>query len=195
MIQIDVLLYVYLLIDKAKMEVFMFFDLEQLEKSLASEGKKLPPVNSWHPERVADIDIVIDSQVRWYHEGGLFQRQALVDLFSTILRKEGDEYYLVTPAEKLRISVADVPFLVVSLLDKEGVFYLLCQTGELLELNEKSHWQLREYQGAQIPYVEVRDGLFARVDRHVYYQMVERAIQDEQGRYVLPSGGVYFPLA
>lgn len=173
----------------------MFFDIEQLIKSLDGDVKKLPPVNSWQPERVAEIDIVIDPQMRWYHEGEIFQRQALVDLFSTILRKEGDTYYLVTPAEKLKIRVADVPFLAVSLLDKEGVFYLLCQTSDVIELNENSVWQLREYQGVRIPYVEVRNGLFARVDRHVYYQMVEYAIEDEQGCYFLQSGDVFFPLS
>lgn len=172
----------------------MFFDLDKLLQSLEQQAK-LPPVNTWQPEREGEIDIEVDEQMRWYHEGGLFQRQSLVNLLSSILRIEGDKYYLVTPAEKLRIRVADVPFLAVSLLDKDNMHYLLCQTGELLELGENTNWQLRDYQGVLIPYIEVRDGLFARVDRHVYYQMIEAAVQDEQGRYVFPSGQYSFPLS
>lgn len=175
----------------------MKLDIEKVVASLQQEADKLPSVEQWQPSFSGSIDIVIDEQMQWFHEGGVFQRQALVKLFSTILRKEGERYYLVTPAEKLAITVIDVPFKIIAMLEQNSTLYLISNTQERIALDADTHWQLRDYQGAKIPYVEVRNGLFARVDRNVYYQMVENAQQVEaNGRatYMLASGSCLFPL-
>ncbi len=175
----------------------MSLDLEKIATSLQQEGKKLPPVEQWQPSYVGSIDIVIDEQVQWFHEGTAFTRQALVNLFSTILRKDGNCYYLVTPAEKLAITVADVPFKIIALLEQGGIIYLITNTEEHIALTADSHWQLRDYQDARIPYIEVRHGLFARVDRNVYYEMVEKAQpikKNGESVYALISGKHSFPL-
>lgn len=165
----------------------MALDIESILASIHQSPNKAVPVESWQPAHVGEIDIEIDEQANWYHEGGLFERQALVKLFSTILRVEGDSYYLVTPAEKLRIKVADVPFKIIALLEDGGVYYLISNTEERIPLNGKTRWQLRDFQGVQVPYVEVFRGLFARVDRPVFYQMVELASvsEDEHELYLL----------
>ena len=70
------------------------------------KGGKAPPVSEWSPQLSGDIDIVIDANGNWFHEGSKIQRAALVALFAKILRREHDgEYYLVTPVEKWRIRV------------------------------------------------------------------------------------------
>lgn len=171
----------------------MSLDIEMLLSTL-SDTQKLPPVQQWQPSHEGAIDIVIDDEVRWWHEGELFQRAALVKLFSSILRYEQGRYFLVTPVEKLAITVADVPFKIVLMLMVGDIIYLVTNTEDKIALDVSACWQLRDYQGVQIPYVEVRDGLFARVDRNVYYQMVEQA-QQKGDHYVLFSGGVEFPLA
>lgn len=162
-------------------------------------AQKKPPVHSWHPERVDSIDIVIDENNDWYHEDKLFQRQALVKLFSSILRKDEDGYYLVTPAEKLKITVEDVPFKIISMLEgNQGQpLQLVSNVEDIVTLDDKANWQLRDYHGTPVPYIEVRDGLFARVDRPIYYSMVERAdLRDRNGagECVLNSGGNEFLL-
>ena len=73
-------------------------------------GRGLPPVHLWHPEHCGDIDIVIRRDGLWMHEGSPIGRAELVRLFSTILRKDADCYVLVTPGEKLSITVEDLPF-------------------------------------------------------------------------------------
>lgn len=174
----------------------MFFDIEQLQKAIEQgDGKAMPPVHLWQPEREGEIDISIDAEMHWYHEGGIFERHALVKLFSSILRKDGEHYYLVTPAEKLKISVADVPFKISTMIEENGDIHLVSNVEDAVALNAKANWQLRDYQGVQVPYVEIREGLFARVDRHVYYQMVESAIEQDNGDYVFFSAGHAFPLS
>jgi hypothetical protein len=79
------------------------------------QGKRLPPVQLWQPAHTGVIDIRIDREGAWYHEGTRIERQPLVDLFATILRREDDDYFLVTPGEKMQIQVAEVPFIAVDL--------------------------------------------------------------------------------
>ncbi|CAA0121815.1 Uncharacterised protein [BD1-7 clade bacterium] len=179
----------------------MALDLQAIIKEIESgDQRRIPPVDTWFPEREGAIDIHIDSQMCWFHEGAPFQRDSLVKLFSSILRKEGDTYFLVTPAEKLKISVDDVPFEVVGLLEREnafGEFVAVTNTEDLVPLDTSATMQLRVYQGVLVPYLEVRKGLFARVSRHVFYQMAEHAELrscDGEDQYVLVSGDVEFVI-
>src|SRR5215831_8942630 len=85
----------------------------------AALGRGLPPVERWHPSHCGDIDIRIARDGTWFHMGTPIGRKELVRLFSTILRKDGEDYVLVTPAEKMRITVEDAPFQAV-LMEVEG---------------------------------------------------------------------------
>ena len=86
-------------------------DIDELFETLTNlqRSKRLPPLHLWQPEHEGVIDIRIDREGAWYHEGVRIQRQPLVDLFATILRREGDDYFLVTPAEKMKIEVEEAP--------------------------------------------------------------------------------------
>src|SRR3954469_10815285 len=76
-------------------------------------GRGLPPVHLWNPAHCGEIDIVIKKDGSWRHEGAVISREALVRLFSTVLRKDPDGYCLVTPVEKMKITVEDAPFVAV----------------------------------------------------------------------------------
>ncbi len=86
-------------------------------KSAGERG--LPPVHLWHPEHCGDIDIRIRRDGVWFHEGTPIGREALVRLFSTVLRLDPDGYHLVTPVEKLKIQVEDAPF-IATRVDRDG---------------------------------------------------------------------------
>jgi hypothetical protein len=83
------------------------------EAAKQAPGRGLPPVHLWNPAHSGEIDIVIGRDGRWSHEGAPIAREALVRLFSTILRKDPDGVYLVTPVEKMKITVEDAPFVAV----------------------------------------------------------------------------------
>lgn len=156
---------------------------------------KTPPVHLWNPEQLGEIDIHIDSMGCWSHEGGQINRAELVRLFASILWCEHDEYFLITPVEKLKIRVDDVPFLVqtMELIDDHWVATL--NTNETIVINANHPVQLREYQGNLIPYIRVRYNLWARVNRSVYYQWVTEALHDnDDGQVVLMSGDYVIQL-
>ncbi|WP_226646350.1 DUF1285 domain-containing protein [Microbulbifer variabilis] len=160
---------------------------QQLQK-LQEEFHGYPPVERWDPDFCGDMDMVIKSDGRWIHEGTEIRRQPLVKLFASILKKEGDEYFLVTPVEKLRIQVEDVPFVATqvarSATEGEGQRLLFTTSvGDVIELNQGSNWQLQEFgtPPQPVPYVEARKGLMARVSRDVFYQLVDWAEERRQG--------------
>ena len=82
-------------------------------------GRGLPPVHLWNPTHCGEIDIVIKRNGQWLHEGTPIGREALVRLFSTVLRKDPDGFHLVTPVEKMKITVEDAPFAAVQ-VDRAG---------------------------------------------------------------------------
>ena len=156
-------------------------------------NKTLPPVQLWQPKHVGRIDIQIDASGNWFHEGDKITRQALVNLFSTILRKEGDNFYLVTPVEKLQISVADAPFIAIDMEVRNAgpLMDLLFTTnvGDIV-LIDKAH---PLYMHNQAPYIEVRDGLAAKLSRSVFYRLVEIGVESND-TLIVYSQGVDFSL-
>lgn len=184
----------------------MSIDLTLILKRIADNEMpaRLPPVKSWHPEHVGEMDLIIDDQLQWFHEGAAFQRQSLIKLLASVLRKDGDDYYLVTPVEKMRITVKDVPFAIISMLENkqsaQPAYSLVTNTEEIIHLDDSATWQLREFQSGgetlKLPYVEVRDDLWARITRPVYYQMAALAeeAEDGSGDIFLTSGGITFAL-
>ena len=159
--------------------------------------KKLPPVHQWHPERVGRIDIRIARDGTWYHEGDPIRRQALVKLFSTVLRRDDDGHWLVTPAEKLKIDVEDAPFIAVNMEVKgEGRNAQLLFTTNVQDhvVADAAHpLRVEDQDGEPRPYVTVRHGLDALINRAVFYRLVEQAMPENR-ELVVYSRGERFSL-
>ena len=171
-------------------------DLFDTLKALQAR-QRLPPVDKWRPARQGRIEIRIASDGTWYHEGRAFTRMALVRLFSTVLRREGDSYYLVTPREKLTIEVEDAPFLAIDFETRGEGFSreigFRTNTDDVVFAGPGHPvWIEREASGPK-PYVHVRGGLNALIARSVYYPLVELA-QESDGHLWLHAGGERFDL-
>ncbi|WP_288129767.1 DUF1285 domain-containing protein [Microbulbifer sp.] len=155
---------------------------QQLQK-LQEEFRGHPPVDKWNPDFCGDMDMVIQSDGRWIHEGSEIKRQPLVNLFASILKREGRHYYLVTPVEKWRIRVEDVPFLITQAAREEGdangcgQVLLTTNTGDVIPLDKAHPLELKPFGDPPlpIPYVAVRSGLLGRMSRDVYYQLIDWA--------------------
>ena len=158
-------------------------------------GRGLPPVHLWNPAHCGDIDIVIKRNGQWFHEGTPIGREALVRLFSTVLRKDPDGFHLVTPVEKMRITVEDAPFIAVR-VDQDGED-LVFQTNVGDEVRAGPDHALRvetdPNTGEPRPYLHVRRGLEALVARPVFYELVGMA-DEAEGRLEVRSGGAAFDL-
>jgi hypothetical protein len=168
--------------------------LQALGETLAKQ-RGLPPVHLWNPPNCGAIDIRILRDGTWRHEGSPIGRETLVRLFSTVLRKDPDGFYLVTPVEKLRIAVDDAPFVAVAVERAGDALRFTTNVGDVVEAG-KDHALRVETDPETLepaPYVEVRRGLEARLSRPVFYELVEMA-ETRDGALGVASNGVWFPL-
>ncbi|MEQ8783456.1 MAG: DUF1285 domain-containing protein [Roseibium album] len=170
----------------------LFDTLEALQAD-----RKLPPVDQWHPDRHGRIDIRIARDGTWYHEGTPIRRSALVKLFSTVLRRDPDGFCLVTPAEKLTIEVEDAPFVAVNMevRGSGAATDLLFTTnvGDHVVASARHPLRVDEDDGEPRPYVLVRPGLEALINRAVFYRLVDLARPDGR-ELVVHSRGERFSL-
>lgn len=163
-------------------------------------GRGLPPVHLWNPAHCGDIDIVIRKDGLWFHEGTPIGREALVRLFSTVLRKDPDGFHLVTPVEKMKITVEDAPFIAVR-VDRleDGTLRFLTNVGDEVDAGPENaiRVEMDEATGEPRPYLHVRRGLEALIARPVFYELVEMAEEREtpEGpRLGVASAGAWFPV-
>ena len=117
------------------------------------KGRAIPPLENWHPDNVADMDLVIKANGEWWHEGGEMTRESLVSLFATILWKEENEgiteYFLKTPVQKIRIQVEDAPLLIndVGIVNEGNKSWLefTTTTGDVVRLDDEHQIILKAY--------------------------------------------------
>lgn len=153
--------------------------LEGIQRQVRRRNLDSPPLHLWHPPLSGDIPIRITADGAWYHEGTLIQRESLVRLFASILRREQDgDYYLVTPGEKWRITVDLHPLIVTDITEVEeaGEARLLAtlNTGRTLFIGAQ-HPLFLEPAVGDIPVVRLDHGLTALLSRAAWYRLVEKA--------------------
>ena len=165
-----------------------------------AEENRLPPVDKWNPTHCGDSEMRIARDGTWYHQGSPIGRQAMVRLFSTILRREADGgYVLVTPVEKLDIQVEHAPFLAVEMkAEGEGPNARLAfrlNTGDLVTAGPDHPIRFVAETADELrPYLHVRGGLEALVARSVYYELAERGLAEGQEPPGIWSNGAFFAL-
>ena len=164
----------------------------------AASGRGPAPVHLWNPAVCGDIDIRIARDGGWSYLGSSIGRPALVRLFSTVLRRDEDGFWLVTPAEKLRITVDDAPFLAVGVERSGAALRFATNVGDVVEAGPDNPIRVETGEsGAPRPYVRVRGALDALIARPVFYELVEmaEALQTPGGRRLgVRSNGAWFDL-
>ncbi|HAT07895.1 MAG TPA: DUF1285 domain-containing protein [Rhodobiaceae bacterium] len=161
----------------------------------------LPPVHLWEPDYCGDIGMKIARDGQWYYDNSPIGRKKLVRLFSTILRHDSDgEYYLVTPVEKIRVDVEDVPFIAtlmtVSGKGRTQVLRFETNVGDFTEAGSDHalRFEIDAASGEPSPYIHVRARLEALIARAVFYDLVELA-EVHDGQFGVWSQGLFFPIS
>ena len=171
--------------------------LEKITAQIKKQGDTIPPVELWNPDYCGEMDLQIKANGDWYYAGTIFKRVSLVKLLSSVLKKEEDEYFLVTPVEKLKITVDDAPFVLTQwhwqdenkktmMVNNNVGDEFVLDTNHPITLNANGEL-----------YVTVRRNLLAKVHRNIYYQWVDLAeeTKTEKGtELVFTSSGCQFSL-
>lgn len=174
---------------------------EGIAASVRAAGKSrgLPPVHLWNPEFCGDLDMRIARDGTWFYLGTPIGRPELVRLFSTILKKEGDDYFLVTPVEKVGITVDDAPFVAVDFEatgeGRDQVLTFATNVGDKVSAGADAPIRVERdaETGEPSPYVLVRANLEALIDRKSFYRLVEIG-EHHDDWFGLWSGGEFFPV-
>ena len=166
--------------------------LEKLFEQL--ESTHHAPTEKWDPPYCGEIPLRIKANGDWEYQGSKINRQRLVKLFASVLTREGDDYFLVTPVEKVEITVDDAPFIItewqyvesggekaIQVVTNIGERYILCERTPLTIYDD-------------VPYVRLPRGMTAKVHRNVYYQWAQVAELTADNHMVISSAGQQFSL-
>ena len=180
--------------------------LKGLESLSAALGKSrgAPPVHLWNPPFCGDLDMRIAADGTWHYLGTPIGRPAMVRLFASVLKREGDRYFLVTPVEKVGIKVDDAPFLAVA-MEREGAGKdrtLLFRTNVddvvRCDADHALRFEPEKGTGGVKPYLHVRRDLWALVTRALFFDLValgEVRKLDGREQFGIVSAGAFFPMA
>jgi len=169
----------------------------------ATRDGRIPPVHLWNPPYCGDLDIHITRDGQWWYLGTPIGRRELVRLFASVLRLDDGRHYLVTPVEKIGITVDDAPFVATDFRveEKDGrrVIVFTTNVGDEVAAGPENPIRVERDTGTgePSPYVHVRRGLEALIDRKSFYRLVdiaEHAEVDGVSWFGLRSGGEFFPL-
>jgi hypothetical protein len=179
--------------------------LARLTLALGTDAKRKgpPPVERWNPAYCGEIDMRIAADGSWHYMGSPINRPALVRLFSTVLRKDPERYVLVTPVERVGITVEDAPFLAVEMaVEGEGderQIAFRTNVDDLVQVGPDRPLRFeRDANDGVKPYVKVRGELWARVTRTLALDLIALAGEQEvEGETIfgLRAGGAFFPIA
>ncbi len=164
---------------------------QYLKDAQGSHKRSIPPLDQWQPKHCGTMDLKVLANGEWWHEGQLIKRQAMIDLFATVLWKEDDTFYLKTPVEQIEIEVEDEPLFVnqVDQIDIEGKTYLQLKstTQDWIIVDAEHPIFMRPFKDELRPYVHVRFGINAVIQRAAFLHLVEMGELSEnaQGETVL----------
>lgn len=178
-------------------------DHNDVLQCLADSAERLSYNADWQPAQCGDSEMRIARDGRWYHQGGVIERVALVKLFSRLLRREGDQYFLVTPVEKLSIDVEDAPFVSINTFvqgeGREQNVYVTTNLDDVLMIGPEHpvHVEIDPQTQEPSPYVSIGNNLRVLLQRSDFYQLVEYGEEGViEGQQVLGlwSQGKYYSL-
>ncbi|WP_339683551.1 DUF1285 domain-containing protein [uncultured Pseudoalteromonas sp.] len=167
--------------------------LSQLSKQLSEPSK---PFDSWQPTHCGSLPMVINDQGQWFYAGSEITRPAMVKLFASVLCKEGEQFYLKTPVEKIAITVEGAPFIIVAWrFENTEQGQVLCCIDNLDRqwlISAEQPIYIQDYKDAAVPYIQLPYGCCARVARSVFYQWAEIAQTDKQGYFITSAGEPFY---
>ena len=158
-------------------------DFSDLLQSVNSIEEKYPPVHLWNPDLCEGVEMKIDREGNWFYQNSIIGRDKLKILFSRILKLEEGKYFLVTPVEKVPVTVDLAPYMIVDYeVDSDHKNIILKTNLDLsIPLDNDHRLELKNIGDEQIPFVHVRNNIEGFISRSVYYSLIEIALNQDNG--------------
>ncbi|MDA7600528.1 DUF1285 domain-containing protein [Gammaproteobacteria bacterium] len=158
-------------------------DFSDLLQSVNSIEEKYPPVHLWNPDLCEGVEMKIDREGNWFYQNSIIGRDKLKILFSRILKLEEGKYFLVTPVEKVPVTVDLAPYMIVDYeVDSDYKNIILKTNLDLsIPLDNEHRLELKNIGDEHIPFVHVRNNIEGFISRSVYYSLIEIALKQDNG--------------
>ena len=158
-------------------------DFSDLLQSVNSIEEKYPPVHLWNPDLCEGVEMKIDREGNWFYQNSIIGRDKLKILFSRILKLEEDKYFLVTPVEKVPVTVDLAPYMIIDYeVDSDHRNIILKTNLDLsIPLDNDHRLELKNIGDEHIPFVHVRNNIEGFISRSVYYSLIEIALNQDNG--------------
>lgn len=165
--------------------------LSLAELAAAAAARKLPPVEEWTPPEAGDSHMAIRADGSWTHEGTPIARPAMVRAFASLLMRDADGYWLVTPGQKLAVEVEDAAFVATDLTERDGTLAFRLNTDEIVIAGPDHPLVARGNAETPALYLGVRRGCEARLNRSTYEQLAQIALDRGDGWWVSSEGSTF----
>ena len=158
-------------------------DFSDLLQSIKSIEEEYPPVHLWNPDLCEGVEMKIDREGNWFYQNSIIGRDKLKILFSRILKLEEGKYFLVTPVEKVPVTVDLAPYMIVDYeVDSDYKNIILKTNLDLsIPLDNEHRLELKNIGDEHIPFVHVRNNIEGFISRSVYYSLIEIALKQDNG--------------
>ena len=158
-------------------------DFSDLLQSVNSIEEKYPPVHLWNPDLCEGVEMKIDREGNWFYQNSIIGRDKLKILFSRILKLEEGKYFLVTPVEKVPVTVDLAPYMIIDYeVDSDHRNIILKTNLDLsIPLDNEHRLELKNIGDEHIPFVHVRNNIEGFISRSVYYSLIEIALKQDNG--------------
>jgi hypothetical protein len=175
---------------------------QYLKSAQGGHKRSIPPLEQWNPKHCGKMDLKVFANGEWWHEGQLIKRQSLLDLFSSVLWKEEGRFYLKTPVEQIEIEVEDEALFVnqvdSAVIAGQKIIQFTTTNQDVIIVDAEHPIFMREFAGELRPYVHVRWGMNALIQRSVFFHLIEMGelLENAQGDTILSlqSGDFHLQL-
>jgi hypothetical protein len=151
--------------------------ISKIANNIKSTGNTFPPVYKWNPDLCEGQEFFIDREGEWFYNNSPIKNYRLTKLFSTVLRKDYDSYYLVTPHEKVPVKTAIAPYVITDFNFKDEYLELVTNFEYSFLINEVNTIKLINFEDTLIPLVHVRDNIKGFFNRSTYYNLINLALE------------------
>ena len=171
--------------------------ISKIANHIKATANTFPPVHQWNPDLCEGQEFFIDREGEWFYNNSPIKNYRLTKLFSTVLRKDDDSYYLVTPHEKVPVRTALAPYVITDFNFKDEYLELITNFEYSFEVNEINLIKLIDFEDTLIPIVHVRDNIEGFFNRSTYYNLINFALEKNNivdGILYINSGNKSYPV-
>ena len=165
-------------------------DLKAIEKSLLHLDEY--PLEQWNPKLCEGVRFDIDKDANWFYNGSKIERLNMIKLFSKLVKMEGENYFIVTPSEKIPVYVVNEVFSIIDFKKENDDYFFKTNTNEWVKLSQENCLSTDSVNDQPYPKIKLKENVFGLLTRSLFYNLIEHAINDKDRLYIKSDGEKFY---